>query len=443
MMGERVRVSWFTSGIVHHWKSTSRRWLRISRIACFGALFLAAADTRARDLEDFLIDLYGGDGLSLVSNPIRPSDNEDFADESLQALDALGSVLASNLSVFSLNSAVPGYTFDLALGVPVRTTQSLGPLIAERAETLGARKLNLAFSYTRLDFKRFEGKRLSNLSVTAPSNDLNEDGCLGCAGLFFELDTIRIDLDIDIEQDIFALFARYGVTENWDVGVVVPILRNEVRSNAEATLIRNDFDPDQSSLIHNFVEDLPCHPGCVDSRGDLLQSDSRRSSIHRSASGFGDILLRTKYSLLRGEERWPDLALRGQVKFATGKDSDFLGTGNWDFQMLIIASRQFGWFAPHLNVSYEISTGPSELDNVRYVVGFDARVHRRLTLAFDTIGRWAPTAEIGDHIVDFAIGGKWNVYRSLLLDVNFLVPLNRNEGLRPDFIWSLGFEYLF
>jgi hypothetical protein len=147
--------------------------------------------------------------------------------------------------------------------------------------------------------------------------------------------------------------------------------------------------------------------------------------------------------LLRGEERWPDLALRGQVKFATGKDSDFLGTGNWDFQMLIIASRQFGWFAPHLNVSYEISTGPSELDNVRYVVGFDARVHRRLTLAFDTIGRWAPTAEIGDHIVDFAIGGKWNVYRSLLLDVNFLVPLNRNKGLRPDFIWSLGFEYLF
>jgi hypothetical protein len=26
---------------------------------------------------------------------------------------------------------------------------------------------------------------------------------------------------------------------------------------------------------------------------------------------------------------------------------------------------------------------------------------------------------------------------------NFIVPLNRNEGLRPDFIWSFGFEYTF
>ena len=92
---------------------------------------------------------------------------------------------------------------------------------------------------------------------------------------------------------------------------------------------------------------------------------------------------------------------------------------------------------------FELTTGPSELDNLRYIVGFDARLHKRLTLALGTIGRWAPDAEIGGHIVDFAIGGKWNVYRSLLFDVNFQIPLNRNEGLRPDFIWSLGLEYPF
>ncbi len=32
---------------------------------------------------------------------------------------------------------------------------------------------------------------------------------------------------------------------------------------------------------------------------------------------------------------------------------------------------------------------------------------------------------------------------SLLLDLNFLVPMNRHEGLRPDFIWSIGLEYTF
>ena len=41
------------------------------------------------------------------------------------------------------------------------------------------------------------------------------------------------------------------------------------------------------------------------------------------------------------------------------------------------------------------------------------------------------------------IGGKVNVYRSLVLVSNFIVPLNRSQGLRADFVWALGVEYTF
>lgn len=443
-MAPQGRAPISTRAIVQPWRSAARNWLRISLIACLGALFFGAADARAGGLEDFLTDLYKEDGFAGIqlagSDPGRPQGDADFSLSSLERLAKLNSALASSLGFFSLNSGVSGYTLDLVLGVPVRTTESLGPLIAERAETLGARKLSLAFSYTRLDFKRFEANRLSDISVIVESRDLNGDGMLGPPGtLDVELDTINLDLDIDIEQDIFALFARYGVAEHWDVGVVVPILRNRVRAEAKASLKRfPTADGQQSSkALHNFFQDI-CAPDCSDPEGDR-----KRSTIRRSASGFGDVLLRTKYNFLRDKERWPDLAVRGQIKLPTGKEADLLGTGHTNFELLLIASRQFGRFAPHLNVSYELTTGPSDLDCLRYVVGFDARIHRRLTLALETTGRWAPNEKIGGHVVDFVVGGKWNVYRSLLLDVNFQIPLNRNQGLRPDFIWSLGLEYLF
>ena len=49
----------------------------------------------------------------------------------------------------------------------------------------------------------------------------------------------------------------------------------------------------------------------------------------------------------------------------------------------------------------------------------------------------------GSHLVDAAGGIRLKVFRSLILSANVQVPINRDEGLRPDFIWSLGFDYTF
>jgi hypothetical protein len=388
----------------------------------------------AGGLKDTVKNLYGGDGIILQPTPPPfPSHAPHFTASSLQGLDTLGGALASSVGLLSFNSTVTGFTFDIERGVPVRTTESLGPLISERAPTLGARRLNLAFSYTRADFRRFEGKGLGNLGLSLVHEDVNGDGILGPAGtpFEFELDQIRVDLDLKIQQDVFALFATYGLTRTWDIGVVLPIVHVRFRADAFATIVRNSAI---SGLVHNFGP----------------QSDPRRSRGGGDKTGIGDIIVRTKYNFLRDREGWPDSAIVGQVKLPTGDEDNLLGTGETNFLALFVASKSFGpasetrWLTPHLNLGFELSTAGSKQHNVRYVAGFDARVLPSLTLAVDGIGRWEPKGDgIGDHTVDLALGVKWNLIGSFLTSANVQVPLNRREGLRANVIWGLGVEYTF
>jgi hypothetical protein len=342
----------------------------------------------AGSLKNVVRDLYGGDGIVLQpSPPPFPSHAPHFTASSLQGLESLNTGLTANLGLFAFNSTVAGFTFDIERGVPVRTTESLGPLLAERAPTLGARKLNLAFAYTRLDFKRFQGRRLSDLSLTFEHEDTNGNGIRDTTGTFsFESDDIHVDLDLTIREDVFALFATYGLTRNWDVGIVLPVVHLHLRADAQATIVRNS---PVSQLVHNFGP----------------QSDSPRSTGGGDETGIGDIILRTKYNFLRDRPRWPDLAIVGEMKLPTGDEDDLLGTGDTNLRALLVASRTFAWLTPHVNLGFEWTTGGSEQNNVRYVAGVDARVHPRLTVAVDALGRWEPNGDgIGDHTIDLGLG---------------------------------------
>jgi len=410
-------------------------WLNlVLMVLAIAAIGIAPTVVNAGGLQDTIKNLYGGDGILLAPPPPGGFNHAPhFQAASLQGLDSLSGSLSSGLGVLALSSSVTGFTFDIERGVPVRTTESLGPLLAERAPTLGARKLNLAFSYTRLDFKRFEGKRLNDLSLTLGHDDSNVDGVLGPPPPFFdfELDEIRVDLDLKIKQEVFAFFATYGLTRSWDIGLVLPIVRNRLRAVANATIIDNSPTTD----VH-FFDTIP-------------GSDQPRSTGGGEKTGIGDVIVRSKYNFLRNYEDWPDLGVLGQVKLPTGDTNNLLGTGETNFLALLIASRSFGpasetrWLTPHLNLGFEWSTRSIE-NNLRYAFGLDARVLPELSLATDLLGRWRPNGDgIGDRIVDIALGAKWNPLGTFLLNTGVQLPLNRKEGLRPNIIWMLGLEYTF
>src|SRR3954462_14592492 len=77
-------------------------------------------------------------------------------------LTQLNKGIASQLSTFPLGSSSAGftYTFDPALGVFNRSTESFGPVFAERPLTAGRGKLSFGLNYLKAHYDRFEGQDL-------------------------------------------------------------------------------------------------------------------------------------------------------------------------------------------------------------------------------------------------------------------------------------------
>jgi len=401
-------------------------WQLAARVVVALSLVGSAGEVWADDLRDTVKNLWPG-GIHLQPTPPPfPSHDPHFLASSLQGLDNLNSALAASIGFLSLNSSSSAFTFDVERGVPIRTTDSLGPLLAERAPTLGQGKLDLAATYTRIDFSRFQGTPLNKLTLDFRHEDTNGNGIADTSGPFsFESDVVEANINLSIVEDVWALFGTYGITRNWDVGIVIPIVHIHVRATGDAHVVRNS---PISQFVHNFgPESSPSH---VTGGGD--------------ATGIGDILLRTKYNFLRAEGSWPDLAVLGQVKLPSGDAADLLGTGDTNFLGMLVASKTYGFITPYVNAGYEVTTGPRENDNLRYVVGAESRVHPRLTVVTDFLGHWEPNRSgNGSNIADFAFGLKWNPFGSFLASGYAQVPLNRNQGLRANVIWSVGIEYTF
>jgi hypothetical protein len=398
------------------------------------ALAMPAA-APAGGVADVISDLYGGDGITLDPSASFVAQFHDahFTQESQTALNDLSTAIAGGAGIVALNSASTSFTFDLKQGVPVRTTESLGPLLTERASTIGASKLNVGFAFSRADFKRFEGDDLDDLQLIFRHDDVPDPGPVDSST--FEDDFIVVDIDLELEQNIFAFFGTYGITDNWDVGAVVPLIYVDSKADARATVIHDpnmDGFP-ESSLIHEFG-------GIGDPATDTVEED---------AFGIGDIVVRTKYDMSdmigSDDSEWmPNFGVLGQVSLGTGDEDDLLGLGETTFLGLLIASKQIDWFGPHVNVGYEVATGNSdELNNLRYAAGFDARILPELTGIVDVIGRWYPDGNGVRDVVDIAIGAKWDPFDRVPIQANLLIPLNKDTGLRADDIWSIGFDITF
>src|SRR5215467_12083642 len=87
----------------------------------------------ASGVKNVVKDLYGGNGILLAPTPPPfPNHAPHFAADSQTALNDLSNTLTSNIGLFAFNSTSSGFTFDPERGIPLRTEDSLGPLLAER-----------------------------------------------------------------------------------------------------------------------------------------------------------------------------------------------------------------------------------------------------------------------------------------------------------------------
>lgn len=395
-----------------------------------------ASPASASDLKNTIRNLYGSKGILLEPTPLPFFTQESrFQASSLQGLDQLNTQLTSAIGLPSFSSSVAGFTFDIERGIPVRTTESLGPLLTERATTLGAHKLDVTLTYTRLSFTKLQGKDLNDLELVFLREDANGNGLRDTSGPFsFESDIIRARLKVDLSEDIFAFIATYGLTSVWDVGLVVPFTHVRLVAKASAAIF-DQFGTSGGTRIGN----LPIHRFGPNSTPPDASGGGEET-------GLGDIILRTKYNFLRNYGGLiPDLAFLVEVKLPTGDEERLLGTGGTNLAGLLIASKTYGqWLTPHVNLGGEIDTKDTRQSTIRYAVGFDARLWPELTFAADVIGRLKPDGGgTGDHINDLSLGVKWSPINSLIFRANVQIPLDKNSGLRADFIPTVGVEYLF
>lgn len=339
-------------------------------------LLLTTGVSAARSLRDLIPGLYGGNGITLAPPPAGspfPSHAPHFSVDSAASINRLNEQITAALGPFPFSSSVGGFTFKYnpLLNTFIRTTETLGPLFAERAPTLGRGKFSFHTAFTFFKYDTFNGESLDSLHVDAlhqpdviPPNDDRAS---------FELDTIRINFDLDIRVRIVSLAATYGVTENLDVGILVPIVNVDMRVKSGAAVVTSPAN--SFPAVHTFV-------------GGLENPDDSASG---SATGIGDVVLRAKYSLLRSEV--VDISGALLTKLATGRQGDFLGTGTTTIRPFLILSRTlFNLLTPHLNLGYEFNLDRGNQNAIEYTIGFDLGISR-LTFAWEILGSYEPSGD--------------------------------------------------
>ena len=394
----------------------------VPRPVVAAAACLLGSTAAAEKLNTLIPGLYGGDGITLagVEGGPFPSHAPHFLIATEDSFNRLNDAISAQVGAIPFASAGAGFAFryDEDLGTFVQVTESFGPVFAERADTIGKGRFNVNLSFTAFKYDEFLGDDLDDLVVrtfhdpdTTGDPDIREE---------FELDTVDVHLDLDVNINAFNFAGTYGVTDRLDVGFLVPVAEVDVRIGAHAEVVKSPDNPIPVD-VHTF-EDGP---------------ESPDDTASGSARGLGDVVLRLKYHWLESETH--NLAAALQVKTATGDEDDFLGTGQTTMRPFLVYSRTFGRLTPHVNLGYEFNVDDSDQNSLEYAAGFDVGAER-FTLAVSVLGSRELSGDgFADTIVNGALGVKWNPFGSYIVTANVLTPLN-DDGLRSDAIGTLAFE---
>lgn len=336
-------------------------------------------------LATIFTDLYGQGGLKLDSQASLPGEqshsahfNSDFQFDFSQFTTALVNQFVS----VPLPSPSGGFTyqFDPSLGVFQRAKRSFGPVLAERADTIGARHFSIGFAHQRFSFDSIEGLDLHKVPAV-----FTHDSAQLLGGREDVVTTMNA-IDATVNQS--TIFLTVGLAERFDVSVAVPLVSNTLSVTSTATVRRIGTT---NPLTHYYIQ------------SDGTPGDTRVFTARGSATGLGDMMVRLKQTVHKREGG--GLALGVDIRIPTGDALELLGSGTTGVQPFAIWSSTIQQVSPHLNVSYRWNgssvlagnpaTGQSAdfPDQVAYAVGADVATGSRVTLAFDVLGRYTIDAE--------------------------------------------------
>src|SRR5215469_6149620 len=129
----------------------------------------------SHDLICTVPQVYGAGGLVgsnnngplLPTNSIKFHHEVHFQDSSLASFVPLTVEIGTAISQLPLTSPASGYifTFNPSLGVYARSAENFGPILTERADTIGKHKLFVGVSYQFFNFDKVDGVNLHGFSA--------------------------------------------------------------------------------------------------------------------------------------------------------------------------------------------------------------------------------------------------------------------------------------
>jgi hypothetical protein len=341
--------------------------------------------------------------------PLSPNSNEPN-NPVVGIVQSFNTQMATQFSTFPLGSSSGGmtYVFDESVGTFRRGSASFGPLFAERAVTIGRRKLSAGFNYQHTSYSTFEGQRLDDGTIKFylrhtdcchfedPANfagftttPLNGSDRLNPP---FKGDVIEAALSLQATTHTTAAFANYGVTDRWDVGLAVPFVRVNLDARVTARILRLVTCP--AAFNPAFPRDA-CAPDTH--TFEYGHPDTTQTVQHSGhAAGLGDIVLRTKYHFLRAAGG--GLAAAVDLRLPTGDKNNLLGAGGTQGKFLLVVSDERGRFGHHANIGYTVARGDvagtvaglsaaSLPDEINYTGGVEFIASPRVTVTADLVGR--------------------------------------------------------
>jgi len=349
------------------------------------------------------------------------------------AFDALGDAIADaaarNIPIISASAGFT-YRYNPKLEVFERTSDTLGPLFLERPDTLGRGKLNVNLSFMYVELNELDGTPTNQLQGPFPVV-IRRTGAGGLSG--FTADELRYNFKLI--NHIAALSVTYGVLDDLDVNLLVPVIFTDFDVTANA---RTRFAAGPDGVFNPA-------PG-----------PERRGPLHGHENGVGDILLRAKYQLA-SMGIWRHAAGL-QFRLPSGDEGNLQGTGDFEASpFYYLSTVLWGRVEPHANLGVDLRTDDVAKSQARWGLGVDVDVVKRVGVSLGFHGRdqFSRSAAASDtsflHLTpsgpapapllgidfdrkdffDLSFGVRAVVWRQLMVFLNGIYALN-DDGLRND-----------
>ena len=357
----------------------------------------------------------------LLTNRSIPTD--DFvqdAEATAATADTISAFLVAELGALPVGPSSSGFSYRLnrTLGATVRSSDSFGSFFVDRSLTSGAGRASFALTFQSITFDSIDGRSLRDGTLVSVASRLAGDSQP------FDVETVSLRL----RTDTMLLSAGYGVTDSFDIGATLPLVRLSMSGQRVDTY-----------------------------RGrELVQAN-----VSASASGISDAVLRAKYNIYRAGAS--GIAVAGETRLPFGDEANLLGTGELTVRPRVIGSVERERFAVHGDLGYTFGGLSNEIDfgGAVTVVGTP-----RLTLVgelasrrLESVGRLSQTTQAHPTLADVqtvrltsvtettlrsvaVFGAKWNVAGTGILSGHVVRSLT-DAGLTARWIFALTFDYSF